>query len=269
MLNALYNSRPGEYVLKWITRPEFSRKCAGFLDSGYSRLYIKRFIHKNEIDMSDYECERWRSFNDFFIRKIRPEARPIDPSPQALISPCDGFLSAYPIEPNSAFRVKGARYTVSTLLQSRRLAQAYAGGICLVFRMMPINYHRYIYPDDGVKGGNRAIQGKLHTVRPVAQGKYNVYITNSREYTILRTRNFGEVVFMEVGALMVGRICNHHQKHAFRRGEEKGYFEYGGSTIILLFRRGAAQLDARCAAALCGTEIPVRLGERIGMRADG
>lgn len=270
MLNTLYKSRTGEYVLRFITKPGFSRKCAGILDSGYSRMYIKRFIQKNEIDMSEYIPERWRSFNDFFIRRIRPDARPIDMRPAALISPCDGFLSTYPITPESSFAVKGARYTLGSLLENEGLASAYAGGRLLVFRMMPVNYHRYIYPDNGTKGKNVSISGKLHTVRPVAQGKYRVYSTNSREYTVLHTAHFGDVVFMEVGALMVGRIRNHHQSHAFVRGEEKGYFEYGGSTIILLLKPGAARLDAAFRPCERGaTEIPVRLGERIGARADG
>ncbi len=270
MLNTLYRSRTGGYVLKFITKPGFSRKCAGILDSGYSRVYIKHFIHKNEIDMSEYIPERWHSFNDFFIRRIRPDARPVDMCPAALVSPCDGFLSAYTITDDCAFRVKGAAYTVSSLLGSERLARAYAGGRLLVFRMMPVNYHRYIYPDDGTKGMNMPIAGKLHTVRPCAQGKYSVYSTNSREYTVLRTAHFGDVVFMEVGALMVGRIKNHHQRHAFVRGEEKGYFEYGGSTIIMLLKAGVSKLEARLRVCERGRiEIPVRLGERIGSRVDG
>lgn len=270
MLNTLYKSRTGGYVLRLITKPGFSRKCAGILDSGYSRVYIKHFIHKNEIDMAEYIPERWRSFNDFFIRRIRPDARPVDMCPASLISPCDGFLSAYKITPDCTFMVKGAAYTVDSLLGSERLARAYAGGRLLVFRMLPVNYHRYIYPDDGTKGMNMPIAGKLHTVRPCAQRKYNVYATNSREYTVLHTEHFGDVVFMEVGALMVGRIRNHHQRHAFARGEEKGYFEYGGSTIIMLLRQGVSRLDAAFRACERGrVEIPVRLGERIGSRADG
>ena len=265
MLKTLYHTRPGGYVLKLITRPGFSRTCAGILDSRYSRMYIKRFIRRNGIDMSDYEWERWRSFNAFFIRKIRPGARPVDMDPRALVSPCDSVLSAYTINQDSVFTVKGTKYTLDTLLTDRCVAEKYAGGLCLIFRMMPVNYHRYIYPDDGVKGVNIPIPGKLHTVRPVAQEKYSIYATNSRDFTTLHTTHFGDVVFMEVGALMVGRICNHHQQHAFRRGEEKGYFEYGGSTIILLLQKDRAELSEEFLPALnSGVEIPVQLGHRIG-----
>ena len=268
MLKTLYTSRPGGYVLRLITRPGFSRKCAGVLDSRYSRVYIKRFIHKNDIDMSDYVSERWRSFNDFFVRRIRPDARPVDMDPEALVSPCDCHLSAYTIDAGSRFTVKGADYTTAELLQNVPLARGYSGGLCLIFRLMPDNYHRYIYPDWGTKGGNVAIPGRLHTVRPMAQEKYRVYATNSREYTILHTQNFDDVVFMEVGAIMVGRIRNHHGEHSFSRGEEKGFFEYGGSTIIMLLKKGVAALDMPFAGILnSGEEIKVKVGARIGQRA--
>ena len=268
MLKALYNTRTGKYVLKVITRPGFSRKCAGLLDSRYSKVYIRRFIKRNDIDMSEYEPVRYRSFNDFFIRKIRPDARPIDMDERALISPCDSSLSVYNITADSVFAVKGAKYTVKTLLHSAELAEKYRGGLCLIFRLMPMNYHRYIYPDQGIKGENIFIQGRLHTVREVAQ-KYSVFATNSREYTILNTKNFGDVVFMEVGALMVGRIVNHHQQHAFKRGEEKGYFEYGGSTIIMMLEKGRATLDDAFMRTIdTGHELPVQVGQRIGERTD-
>ena len=269
MLKTLYNTRTGGYVLKIITRPGFSRTGARVLDSRYSRLYIKRFIRRNGIDMSEYVPMRYRSFNDFFIRKIKPGARPVDMDERALVSPCDSVLSAYRINPGSVFNVKGADYTVSSLLENDGLAEKYRGGLCLIFRMMPVNYHRYIYPDQGTKEENIAIPGKLHTVRPVALNKYSVYATNSREYTTLHTKNFGVVVVMEVGALMVGRICNHHQKHSFTRGEEKGYFEYGGSTIIMLLQKNRARLDEELMGCMeSGQEIPVRLGQRIGERID-
>ena len=268
MLKTLYNTRTGSYVLKVITRPGFSRKCAGLLDSRYSKVYIRRFIKRNDIDMSEYIPARYRSFNDFFIRKIKPDARPIDMDASALVSPCDSSLSIYSITGENVFGVKGAKYTVKTLLQNAELAEKYRGGLCLVFRLMPVNYHRYIYPDNGTKDGNVFIQGKLHTVRDVAQ-KYAVFATNSREYTTLHTENFGDVVFMEVGALMVGRIVNHHQEHTFSRGEEKGYFEYGGSTIIMILEKGRAKLNDELTATVdTGHDTSVLVGQRIGVRVD-
>lgn len=268
MLKALYNTRTGSYVLKVITRPGFSRKCAGLLDSRYSKLYIKRFIKRNEIDMSEYVPARYRSFNDFFIRRIRPDARPIDMTERSLIAPCDSALSVYNITGENVFAVKGAKYTVKTLLQNAELAEKYRGGLCIIFRLMPYNYHRYIYPDWGTKNENTFIDGKLHTVREMAH-KYKVYVSNAREYTILDTKNFGKVVFMEVGALMVGRIVNHHQAHTFARGDEKGYFEYGGSTIIMLMEKDCVRLDEEIMKTIdTGHELPVQVGQRIGERID-
>ena len=127
MLKALYNTRTGSYVLKFITRPGFSRTGARVLDSRYSRLYIKRFIRRNGIDMSEYIPARYRSFNDFFTRRIRPEARPIDMDENALISPCDSALSIYNITPECRFNVKGTGYTVASLLEDEELAEKYRG----------------------------------------------------------------------------------------------------------------------------------------------
>ena len=267
MLKALYTTRTGGYVLRVITRPGFSRRCAGIMDSRYSSMYIKHFVKKNRIDMTEYPHKRYRSFNDFFTRSINPGARPVDMDRNALIAPCDSLFTAYTIKKDSIFTVKGTRYTLSTLLDGDPLANDYEGGLCMVFRLMPENYHHYIYPDSGIKGSNRFIGGKLHTVRPLAQEKYAIYTENSREYTTLDTDNFGKVLFMEVGALMVGRIVNLHEAHAFRRGEEKGYFEYGGSTVIMIVKKGVVRLDKAYMPALDSeTELPVKQGQRIGKR---
>ncbi len=267
MLKALYTTRTGGYVLRVITRPGFSRRCAGIMDSRYSSVYIKHFVKKKRIDMTEYPARRYRSFNDFFTRTINPGARPVDMDKDALISPCDSLLTAYTIEKNSMFTVKGTKYTLGTLLGGDRIADEYQGGLLLVFRLMPENYHHYIYPDDGVKGPNTYIGGKLHTVRPLAHEKYAIYTENCREYTILDTENFGRVLFMEVGALMVGRIVNLHGEHAFKRGEEKGYFEYGGSTVIMILKKNVAQLDEGFIKALDSEkELPVKQGQRIGCK---
>ena len=269
MLKTLYNTRAGGYVLKMLIRPGFSRTGAKVMDSRYSKLIIKRFIRRNGIDMNEYLPERYKSFNAFFTRRIKPEARPVDMDAAALISPADSALSAYTITPGCELTIKGTQYTVEQLLENAELAEKYRGGMCIIFRLMPVNYHRYIYPDNGTKDGNTFIQGQLHTVRPVALERVKVFATNSREYTTLHTENFGDVIFMEVGALLVGRICNHHQEHSFARGDEKGYFEYGGSTIIMLLEKNKAQLDENFASIIdTGLELPVQVGQRIGARID-
>jgi len=267
MLKNLYRHRYGRVVLYGMTRPGVS-KCAGrYLDSRASRRWIKPFVRKNHIDLSECLMEDWQSFNDFFTRRLIPGARPLDMADDAAISPCDGLLTALPVNEESVVFIKDSPYTLSSLLENDRLAHKFAGGMMLIYRLTPRHYHRYIYPDACTQENSVFIPGILHTVQPHALNSYPVYKTNSREYAILRTHNFGDVCFMEVGAMMVGRIRNHYTCGEFARGEEKGMFEFGGSTIILLYTAGALQLDPKIlSASRNGHETPVKLGVRVGVR---
>ena len=161
--------------------------------------------------------------------------------------------------------VKQSRYTISSLLGGDSVSENYQNGICLVFRLRVDHYHRYCYVDSGVKGENVFLPGKLHTVRPIALEQFPVFVQNCREYTVIKTENFGEAVQMEVGALLVGKIKNHHGPGEVRRGEEKGMFLYGGSTVIVLLEEGRAYLPEELyQAAENGIETPVKMGQRIG-----
>lgn len=236
------------------------------MDSSLSRPMIRRFVKKNGICLSDYEDTRYRCFNDCFTRKIRPELRPIPMDKDAFIAPCDALLSAYRITPNSVFHIKGSDYSVGGLLGGNsELASRYAGGICLVFRLCVHHYHRYIYLDNGTKGENVFLAGKLHTVRPIALEAFPVFVQNCREYTAMQTENFGLVTQIEVGALLVGKIKNHHEEYTFTRGEEKGMFLYGGSTIVLLLENNRVALDDRFfAATSIGEECEIKMGDVLG-----
>ena len=185
--------------------------------------------------------------------------------PSALIAPCDGLLSAYRVSADTVIPVKQSRYTISSLLGGDGSSENYQNGICLVFRLCVDHYHRYCYIDNGVKGENVFLPGKLHTVRPVALEKFPVFAQNCREYTAIKTENFGDIVQMEVGAMLVGKIKNYHGPGNVRRGEEKGLFLYGGSTVIILLEEGHAHLPEELyQAAGNRIETPVKLGQRIG-----
>ena len=153
-------------------------------------------------------------------------------------------------------------------LQDEELAASFDGGVCLVFRLCVDNYHRYSYADSGKKGRNVFIPGVLHTVRPVALESLPVFSENCREYTVIESECFGKIVQMEVGAMLVGRIVNAEGEGTAVRGKEKGFFEYGGSTIILLV--GAGKLSLRSDIAdnsRMGCETPVQMGECIAVAA--
>ena len=265
-LSFLYRTLPGRMCLSVLTQPAVSQLAGMYMSSPLSKGMIAGFVRRNKIDMRDYEARDYRSFNDFFTRKVKPGRRPFDPDPRALIAPADARLSAYTIDDRSVFFIKGTPYSVATLLRDRVQARAFRGGTCLIFRLTVGDYHRYCFFDDGVLlPGGRYIPGVLHTVNPVALGRYDIYKENSRAVTPLRTRSFGYAVQVEVGAMLVGRICNVQTHGRFARGQEKGYFEYGGSTIVLLLQKGAAELRPDVVRNTAdGVETRVRQGERIG-----
>lgn len=268
LLSFLYHSLPGRLLLKGLVRPRLSRTVGRLMDSRISHPFVGSFLRSNNIRTEDYTKTKYRSFNECFTREIKPERRPIDDDPTHLISPCDCKLSAYPIDEDSQFWIKGSPYTLEELVDDPAIASEYRSGICLICRLAVDDYHRYCYIDDGKKGENHFIRGVLHTVQPVALTHENIYKRNCREYTRLSTDHFGDVIQIEVGALLVGRICNHDGEATFKRGQEKGYFAYGGSTIVLLLKAGAAEIDP---VLLQNTqnelETVVRMGEAIGVAA--
>ncbi len=264
-LEFLYKTVPGRACLKVLTRPGLSRAVGRFLDKSASRVLIRPFVRGNGIDLSEFESDDFRCFNDCFCRKIKPGRRVVDMDETALISPCDGLLSVYPVTQGTILPVKQSAYTLSALLGGDPAAGDYDGGTALVFRLCVDNYHRYCYVDSGAKSSTVRLPGVLHTVRPIALEREPVFVENAREYTFIDSKRFGRLVQMEVGALLVGRIENHLPGPGeVLRGQEKGTFLYGGSTIIVLLRPGAALLDPLFTG---GGETPVKYGQRIGQSA--
>jgi len=266
-LSFLYNTKLGRTCLKFLVKPSVSKISGTFLSTRVSSLMIKNFVKKTGIDMSEYEQRKFRSYNDFFTRKVLDGKRSIDMDERAFISPCDAKLTVYPIDNTSTFNIKDSYYTVKDLLGGNKLYKAYENGLCLIFRLAVDDYHRYCYIDNGTKSNNTFISGELHTVQPIALDSYNIYKRNCREYTILHTENFGDIVQIEVGALLVGKIVNFHNEYSFKKGEEKGMFEFGGSTIVLLVKENMLNIDEELINNTeMGLETIVKYGERIGTK---
>ena len=264
-LRFLYRTLIGRLFLKILTARWISKLAGKFLDSKISKPLISRFVKKNNINLSDFYADDFTCFNDCFTRKIRDGRRNVDMSPVALIAPCDSLLSAYHIDEDLVLRIKGSDYKIEDLLSGSDMAEHFRGGIALVFRLCVTHYHRYIYFDSGSKGENVFIPGKLHTVRPIALETLPVFVRNCREYTIMNTDNFGTAAQIEVGALLVGKIKNHHSEHSFVRGEEKGMFLYGGSTIVLLLEKDRVHLREEIFKSTeSGEETDVLMGEKLG-----
>ena len=261
----LYRTVTGRMMLKFLTLRSVSKIAGVYMESAASAGLINGFIEKNNIDMSEYIGEDYRCFNDFFTRRIRKKLRPIDKDPSHFIAPCDGLLSAYHIHDGLVIPIKQSEYSIEDLVQDKRVSDMYQNGTCLVFRLCVNHYHRYCYPDNGKKSINVNIDGILHTVRPIALRSRPVFTENSREYTLIKTENFGTIMMMEVGAMLVGKIHNHHGRAGVERGEEKGYFKYGGSTIVLLIKNSKADFDESLFESTDNNmETPVKMGEVIG-----
>ena len=238
LLSFLYTNIFGRMLLKPLIQPQVSKLVGRYLSSAHSKWLISKFIERNEINMDIYEDCDYSSFNDFFTRKIKPDCRPVPEDLDVLISPCDCLATVYPIQENTTFSIKNTEYTLRSLLRSPRLAKRFRGGYAYVLRLTVEDYHRYLYSVSGKQSKNYHIDGTFHTVNPIANDYLPIYKENTREYTVIRSKEFGDVLQMEVGALLVGKISNHKQSTVVTRGEEKGFFEYGGSTIVVLTQKG-------------------------------
>ena len=257
----LYNNPLGRLLLGIAVSPFVSNVYAWKNSRKSSAKKIPGFIKEHNIDMSDYEDREYKSFTDFFTRKVRYGKRPVDMAPEALISPADSKLLVYEIEKDTTLRIKGRTYTADEILADSENAKEFAGGYALVFRLTVDDYHRFCYPDRGCLISRRLIKGKLHTVSPVSKD-HKIYMENTRSVNLLKTENFGTVAYIEVGAMLIGRIVD-NGTDVFEKGQEKGYFEPGGSTVVILVKNVEIDKDIMEQSA-SGIETKVRYGERIG-----
>ena len=236
----LYGTRPGRLLLKLILGSHVDKIAVWYLRSPLSRPIIGGFARRNGIPLTPEQKKSFGSYQEFFLRRRPP--LPVDQTPEILVSPCDGWLSAFPIWEDSSFVIKGAPYRLEDLIADKRLARQFQGGDCLIFRLCPSDYHHYSYIDDGFQGKNHFIPGALHSVQPLACQTYPVYTLNRRCWSLLESDHFGPVIQAEIGALIVGGIVNDHENAQVSRGMEKGRFDLAGSTIVLLFQKDRVQL---------------------------
>ena len=261
----LYKTKLGRIILKVITLPIFSKVFGLIIDARISTIYINRFIKNNNIDMTRFEKIKYSSFNDFFTRKVN-NTRPEKTYEQnVLISLCDAKLTTYEISDELTIKVKNSVYNMENLI-NEKVKSEYQGGKCLVFRLCPDDYHRYHAFDDYEIIKRKKIKGRLHTVNPISYDSYQVFKENQREVSLLKTKNFKNVYQIEVGALNVGKIKNTNKKE-LKKYEEKGYFLFGGSTIILLFQKDVIKLDEDIEKySKQNIEVKINYGEKIGVK---
>jgi len=240
-------------------------------DKRRSRRKIAGFVEEHGIRAEEAELplEEYRSFNAFFTRRLRADARPFAEDPDVLCAPGDGKALVFPVVDRTVkLPAKGASFSPAALLASGDQAKRFLGGSALVLRLAPYDYHRFHFPDSGEAGAVRCLRGEYHVVNPIALACVpELLCRNKRAVTVMDSDHFGRVAYVEIGALAVASIVQTYGPGRVERGQEKGYFQFGGSTIILLFEPGAAAFDedlVRDSAE--GMEVQVLAGSRIGRR---
>jgi phosphatidylserine decarboxylase len=256
-----------------VKRPFFSKWYGRRMSTPASAARVLPFIERYGLNAADFADapDSYRSFNEFFFRKLKPAARPMDSDENSVAFPADGrhlgFQRASEIE---GVFVKGQRFDLPTLLGDAALAARYADGALVLSRLCPVDYHRFHFPLSGVPGETRLIDGPLFSVSPLALRKRLSYLwTNKRTITKLATHNAGTVLLMEIGATCVGTIGQTFKPgEQVKKGAEKGYFAFGGSSTLTIFEPGAVILETDLAEhSSRRTELYARVGSRMAQLA--
>jgi len=229
----------------FVKRPAFSKWYGWRMSKPESAQRVLPFIAKYGLNPDDFaETPRsFRSFNEFFFRKLKTAARPIDAAP--VVFPADGRHLGFPdISAIDSFFVKGQRFDLAGLLDNAALAAKYAKGSLVLSRLCPVDYHRFHFPAAGTPSETRLINGPLFSVSPIALARNLSYLwTNKRTLTELKTEDFGTILLLEIGATCVGTIQQTFTPgQPVAKGAEKGYFAFGGSSTITIFEPGAVTL---------------------------
>jgi phosphatidylserine decarboxylase len=265
------SSKAGKSLLElFIKKKIFSCIYGKMCDTRFSRGKINDFIdnYKIDMDLCEKDQKEFKSFNDFFTRKLKSSARPISSNPSAVISPGDGRMLAYEdIDLENLIQVKGYSYKLGQLIDDKRIAEEFSHGTCIVLRLCPTDYHRFHFIDSGICENTARIPGDYYSVNPVSLKEIpELFCRNKREWSIFHCDNFGDVLYVEVGAACVGTIIQTYEpeKHVLK-GSEKGYFKFGGSTVILFFQNGKIKVDSDIIEQTkLGFETKILMGEHIG-----
>lgn len=278
-LRFAYENPAGGFFVWALARRAFFSKWYGWkMNKRTSALQILPFITAYNMDVDEFAKSPfdYKTFNEFFFRALKPEARPIHPGEAVGVFPADGRHLAFP-DVNSAdgFYLKGKKFPLSELFgeeslreEQRELSRKFAGGSMLISRLCPVDYHRFHFPISGVPGEAKTINGWLYSVSPVALRR-NVHrlVENKRQLTLVDSTAFGSVAMLEIGATNVGSIMQTYVPgRAVKKGEEKGLFAFGGSCVVTIFQRGKIRFDADIVAqSEQWIETYARMGDRLGL----
>lgn len=257
-----------------VKRLWFSRWYGWRMDQPKSRDRIEPFLEAYAVDVSEFagSVSDYASFNEFFYRRLKREARPIEASPDSAVFPADGrHLGIKNIDKAGQFYIKGQRFDRARFIGDAKLAADFEGGTLLISRLCPVDYHRYHFPVSGTAGPVETLPGTLRSVSPLAlRRQLSILWENRRARTVVDSPEFGKVLVMEIGATCVGGMHRTFEPGPVEKGGEKGYFSFGGSCVATVYQRGAIELDADLLEqAAQGREVYAKMGERCGLMAPG
>lgn len=267
-VNLLYGS-PAGFALTdtFLARKPLSRLYGALQSSPVTARKVAPFVRQFAVDMRDYEPGPFRSFNDFFIRRFLPGKRAFPAEPRVMGAFAEArYLGFDRLGRETALPIKGLGLFAEDVLGQTPAKERFRHGPCLLARLCPVDYHRFHFPDSGKVSHHHVETGKLHSVNPAAlERKPNLFLSNERQVTLLQTENFGLLAYVEVGALCVGRIVQTHAPdQPFERGAEKGYFLFGGSTVIVYGEPGAWKPEADILENTArAREVLVELGQPV------
>ena len=246
-LRFMYQHWMGKALLPLIARGAWFSKLYGFVQKrGLTKKKVAPFIEKFGIDASEFEKRDFCSFNDFFTRRLKSDARPIEADSNVLTIPADGrYLVIEDLSQTDGIWVKGKTFDLTELLGDEELATRYRDGAVVIARLCPVDYHRFHFPCACQPGPPKLINGPLYSVSPLALKKnIAIFHENKRVITELDSDVFGKIQCVEVGATNVGSIVQTHEANLpVEKGAEKGYFEFGGSCLMLFIEKGRVQFE--------------------------
>ncbi len=273
-LRWIYGSLSGRLALHAVAKRGFFSRWYGWrMDRAASRAKVAPFIQNFRVDPGEFADapESFRTFNEFFYRKLKPGARLIAGDARTAVFPADGrHLGFADVSRMEGIFVKGAVFSLGELLRDRELAERFQRGSMVLSRLCPVDYHRYHFPVGGLATEPRLLNGWLYSVSPIAlRRNIRIFTENKRAITRIESPEFGTALMLEVGATNVGSFeYTFTPNTRVAKGAEKGYFKFGGSSTITLFEPGRVKLDADLLVHTAERrELYARMGDRLGVAA--
>jgi phosphatidylserine decarboxylase len=266
ILQFLYHNPIGKILRRIARRRWISSLVGAYYNSSASKHKIEPFIKLYNINMDEYEkpANDYTSFNDFFIRKLKPNTRQIDQGLTSIISPADSKVLVIPdISVDTPFLIKQQPFNLAQFLKDPALAAQYTHGTMMIFRLAPYDYHHFHFPVNCTPSASYRIKGLFESVNPIAfQSTIQPLLENERHLIMLKTEIYDTIAMVLVGALIVGKIIETYAPHkAYKKGDLAGHFAFGGSTVVLLFKQNTVKPAQNLIQhSLQGIETAVKMG---------